>query len=65
MTLLIAQIERPIEEDVEKSLFNFSIVNKIAENGPGKNNGKNPLKFEAIKAAAWRKKKFHRVFHYL
>ena len=31
MTLLIAQIERPIEEDIEKNLFNYAILNKIAQ----------------------------------
>ena len=63
MTLLIAQMERPIEEKMEKQIYPHCIVTKIAESSV--KSPKNPLKFEAIKGAAWRDRKYHRVFEVL
>lgn len=58
MTLLIAQIERPISEKTEGYLCNEYIVTKISDQKLG---GRNPLKFNEVKRSKWRKRKYHRV----
>ena len=55
MTILISQIERPIEESVEHYLLENFVVTKISKLG------RNPLKFAEIKKSTWRNKKYHRV----
>ena len=68
MSLLIAQIERPLGQnlaEMEQMLHDQFVVSQISKK---KENGRapsNPLKFNVIKSQTWRAKKYHRVYELL
>lgn len=68
MSLLIAQIERPVDESMaekEQMLHPQFAVSKMAKKTESGKSVSNPLKFNVIKSQNWRARKYHRVYELL
>ena len=67
MTLLIAQIERSVDENssyYDMMMHEAFVVSGIGKKKDGKASS-NPLKFNVMKSSKWRDKRYHRVYDLL